>query len=202
MADVIHQSKPIANLNKRVRAGINQFIHLEVSGSIVLLIATIIALVLANSPLSYEYFALWEAKIGLKFGDFEFFESALHWINDFLLAFFFFVVGLEIKREFIVGELSSIRQAIIPIMAAIGGMIVPAGLYLALNAGGPGADGWGVPMATDIAFALGVVALLGSRVPTSLKVFLTALAIVDDIGAILVIAVFYTERIFWGWLGM
>jgi NhaA family Na+:H+ antiporter len=140
---------------------------------------------------------LWETRIGLRIGERALDLSLHHWINDGLMAVFFFVVGLEIKREMLVGELSSPRQAALPIAGALGGMIVPALLYASINAGGPGSAGWGIPMATDIAFALGVLALLGPRVPVVLKVFLTALAIADDIGAVLVIALFYTSELAW-----
>ncbi|TDB39960.1 MAG: Na+/H+ antiporter NhaA [Actinobacteria bacterium] len=184
----------------RVREGSAEFLHLEVSGSVVLLIATIAALVLANSIWHEAFTEFWHTEIGITFGHFEFQQSALHWIDDGLMALFFFVVGLEIKREILVGELSTLRKATLPIVAAIGGMLGPAVIYALINRGGAGAGGWGIPMATDIAFALGVLALLGSRIPTSLKVFLSALAIADDVGAILVIAVFYTSQIFWGWL--
>ncbi len=187
---------------ERIQRTINEFIQMEVSGSVVLLIATVAAMILANSPWADQYAQFWQTKAGFRVGEFEFYESLQHWINDFLMAFFFFVVGLEIKREILIGELSSLRKAALPLMAAVGGMLVPAALYLALNAGGKGEHGWGVPMATDIAFALGVVALLGSRAPTSLKVFLTALAIADDIGAVLVIAVFYTEQLDLNWLAI
>ena len=167
-----------------------------------LLIAAIVALVLANSSLAEAYHQFWEIEIGFSVGSFEFSETLLHWIDDGLMAIFFFVIGLEIKREILVGELSTARKAALPILAAVGGMVLPAAIYLAFNMGGEGAQGWGIPMATDIAFALGVLALLGSRVPTSLKLFLTALAIADDIGAILVIAIFYTSGISFGWLAV
>jgi Na+:H+ antiporter, NhaA family len=176
------------------RSMLESFIHSETSGSILLFAATVVALVWANSPWSASYFALW--KIPLKIGFRPLFSMSLHhWIDDGLMAVFFLVVGLEIKREIVKGELSSFRQAILPIVAALGGMVVPALLYSALNRSGSGAHGWGIPMATDIGFALGVLALLGKRIPSSLRVFMLALAIVDDVGAILVIAFFYTPQI-------
>lgn len=184
----------------RVNEDFKRFLHLEVTGSIVLLVAAIAALILANSSLSQSYHEFWDIEAGFQIGAWHFEETLLHWIDDGLMAVFFFVVGLEIKREVLVGELSTPRKAALPILAAIGGMLAPALIYLAINWGGEGASGWGIPMATDIAFALGVLALLGSRIPVALKVFLTALAIADDIGAILVIAAFYTEQIHVGWL--
>ncbi len=159
-------------------------------------------MVWANSSAAESYFHLWEMKAGFVLGDFEFKKSLHHWINDGLMAIFFFVVGLEIKREILVGELSSFRKASLPLVAAVGGVLLPALIYFGFNAGKPGVHGWGVPMATDIAFALGILALLGKRVPIGLKVFLTALAIVDDIIAVLVIAVFYTANLKAGYLGM
>jgi NhaA family Na+:H+ antiporter len=177
-----------------------EFLRQEAAGAIVLLAATAAAIAVANSPLAAGYRQFLHTDIGVFFGRYGFAQSVQHWVDDALMAVFFFVVGLEIKREVIVGELSSLRGALLPIFAALGGMLAPASIYLALNAGGPGEAGWGVPVATDIAFALGVLALLGSRVPSGLKVFLTALAIADDIGAILVIAVFYTGQVHWAWL--
>ena len=160
------------------------------------------ALVWANSPWAGSYFHLWHANLTFGFVG-GLLSKPLHfWINDGLMALFFLLVGLEIKRETLVGELASFRKAALPIAAALGGMIVPAVLYFLFNHGRPGASGWGIPMATDIAFALGVLALLGDRAPTSLKVFLAALAIADDIGAVLVIAFFYTEQISWISLGV
>jgi len=182
--------------------GFRDFRHLEVSGSIVLLLATVSALLLANSAFGHSFEAFWHLEFGIHVGDFAIAQSLKHWIDDGLMAVFFFVVGLEIKREILVGELSSLRKAALPIIAAVGGMVVPAIIYTLVNHGGQGAHGWGIPMATDIAFALGVLAVLGSRVPTSLKVFLTALAIADDLGAVLIIAIFYTSEILWGWLGV
>ena len=171
------------------------FARHRLAGSILLLAATGFALAWANSPWRHSYHHLFEARVTLTLGHFSLSKSVHHWINDGLMGVFFFVVGLEIKREILVGQLSSLRRAFLPIAAAAGGMVVPGALYWAFNAGGPAESGWGIPMATDIAFALGVLALLGSRIPIGLKVFLTALAIVDDIGAILVIAVFYTDSI-------
>ena len=173
---------------------LERFIRSETSGSVLLFGATVIALIWANSPWSASYFALW--KLPLPIGRRVLFSMDLHhWIDDGLMVLFFLVVGLEIKREIVKGELSSFRQASLPIMAALGGMILPAVIYFALNRSGPGARGWGIPMATDIGFAMGVLALLGKRIPSNLRVFMLALAIVDDVGAILVIAFFYTPTI-------
>jgi NhaA family Na+:H+ antiporter len=171
------------------------FVHSEVAGSVILLACTITALVWANSPWASSYFDLAHTKIGISWGGTTFALSLQHWINDGLMALFFFVVGLEIKREILVGRLSSWKKAVLPVSAAVGGMVFPALAYFALNFGGKGFQGWGIPMATDIAFALGILALFGKRAPLGLKVFLTALAIADDLGAVLVIALFYTEQI-------
>lgn len=186
----------------RVLAPFAQFAHTASSGGVVLLACTVAALAWANSPWAASYHHLWETPIALDVGPLALRSTLHHLINDGLMAVFFFLVGLEIKREVLVGELASLRQAALPAAAALGGMVVPAALYAAVNAGGPGAAGWGIPMATDIAFALGVLALLGDRVPAGLKVFLAALAIVDDIGAVLVIAVFYTGGVEWGALAL
>jgi len=179
-----------------------EFARIESSGGIVLLACAALAMLWANSPIGQSYTALWDTPVAVAIGGFKIAKPLLLWINDGLMAVFFFVVGLEIKREVLVGELSTGRKAALPVAAAIGGMLVPAAIYAAINAGGPGLRGWGVPMATDIAFALGVLALLGERVPAALKIFLTALAIADDLGAVLVIALFYTEQIAWNWLGL
>lgn len=154
-----------------------------------------VALVWANSPWSAAYFELWSVKVTMGAGDFLIAKPLLLWINDGLMAIFFFLVGLEIKREVLTGELQSPRAAMLPILAAIGGMVVPAGLYVLVTGGTSFVSGWGIPMATDIAFALGILALLGSRAPTVLKIFLTALAIIDDLGAVIVIALFYTAEL-------
>jgi NhaA family Na+:H+ antiporter len=175
----------------RVLRPFQQFAAVESASGIVLLLCTVIALAWANSSSGTAYFTLWERPLGV--GSLS--KSIGHWINDGLMVVFFLLVGLEIKRELLVGELSSRAQAVLPIAAAIGGMIVPALIYFAFNAGHAGARGWGIPMATDIAFALGVLGLLGPRIPLGLRVFLAALAIVDDIGAVLVIAVFYTSAL-------
>jgi NhaA family Na+:H+ antiporter len=166
-------------------------------GGIVLMVCASLALLWANSPWRESYFALWEIKIAIGFLPDPVTMSLHHWINDGIMALFFLLVGLEIKREFLVGELATLRQAALPVAAALGGMIVPATIYALINQGTAGAPGWGIPMATDIAFALGVLSLLGRSVPIGLKVFLTALAIVDDLGAVAVIALFYTASINW-----
>ena len=175
---------------------LRRFLRLQQSGGIILAISVIVAIILANSSWSDEYLSVLNNTIGFQFNGKPFLNYNLqHWINDGLMAIFFFVVGLELKREFVAGELSNPKKAILPIGAAIGGMLVPAVIYISLNPTGEASAGWGIPMATDIAFALAVLHLLGKRVPLSLKVFLTALAIVDDLGAVLVIAFFYTSNI-------
>ncbi len=180
----------------RATEPLQKFIQQEKSGGIVLGISVIIALFLANSPWAYDYHHFFEHTLGFTFDGESFLSYSLHhWINDGLMAIFFFVVGLELKREIVAGELSNPRKAMLPILAAFGGMLVPALVYFSLNPNGEVHHGWGIPMATDIAFALGVLYLLGNRIPISLKVFLTALAIVDDLGAVLVIAFFYTSEI-------
>ena len=180
---------------ERILTPLQKFAAQEASGGFVLIFATIAALVWANWGPEGSYHHFFENEFGLSLGDWSISKSLHHWINDGLMAIFFFVVGLEIKRELIIGELSAFRKAALPVAGALGGMVVPAGLYWVLNAGSASQSGWGIPMATDIAFVIGVLTLLGSRVPASLKVFLVALAIVDDIGAVLVIALFYTAQI-------
>ena len=180
---------------ERLSRPFEEFARLESSGGILLIGCTIAALLWANSPWSESYFHVWHAKLTFGFARASLSKELHFWINDGLMALFFLLVGLEIKREVLIGELASLRKAALPLFGALGGMVIPAALYFLFNQSGPGADGWGVPMATDIAFALGVLALLGSGVPTSLKVFLAALAIADDIGAVLVIAFFYTEQV-------
>jgi NhaA family Na+:H+ antiporter len=187
---------------ERIVRPFQDFTDKQSSGGIVLIAATVIALLWANSPWAESYAALWHTKLTVGVGDLSLSKDLTHWVNDGLMAVFFLVVGLEIKREILVGELSSVRNAALPVAAALGGAVVPALIYLAINAGTEGSAGWGIPMATDIAFVLGVLALLGERASTALKVFLTALAIVDDIVAVLVIALFYTSEISWGALGV
>lgn len=175
---------------------IREFLRLESAGGILLVIATVFALILANSPLGGVYNAFLQTPVAIKFGALEIAKPLLLWINDGLMAVFFFLVGLEIKREFKIGELSSVSKVALPGIGAIGGMILPALIYVALNAGTPETlNGWAIPAATDIAFALAVLSLLGNRVPTSLKVLLLAIAIFDDLGAILIIAFFYTAEL-------
>lgn len=165
----------------------NSFFQSEKAGGILLLIVTILSLALANSPLQTQYISFWSTEIGH--------HSITHWINDGLMAIFFLLIGLELEREIYNGELSNIKNAALPLFGALGGMLVPAGLFILLNFGTPTHNGAGIPMATDIAFAIGILSLLGNRVPASLKIFLTALAVIDDLGAIIVIAVFYTTSI-------
>lgn len=186
----IASDRPIPRLIARP---VRSFLETEISGGVVLLVAAAVALIWANSPFSDSYEALWNTELSFAVGGFELTADLLHWVNDALMVLFFFVVGLEVKRELALGELSHPKKAAFPSVAALGGMVVPALIYVALNAGGVGSAGWGIPMATDIAFALGVLTLFGSRVHPSLKVFLLSLAVADDIGAIVVIALFYTS---------
>jgi Na+:H+ antiporter, NhaA family len=190
----IEQNQPKTPF-ERLTYPIQEFLHQEASGGILLIIATIIALIWANSPFAQSYHQLWHTYLSIDIGGMSLKYSLHHWINDGLMVIFFFVVGLEIKRELLVGELSSAKKAALPIAAALGGMIFPALIYTIFNSGIEGASGWGIPMATDIAFVVGILALLGKRVPLALKIFVLALAIVDDLCAVLVIAVFYTSNI-------
>ena len=180
---------------KKVSTPFEHFLHAQTTTGLVLMGMTIVALILANSPLYEAYSHFFHTNIDLTVGSWQLSHSLHHWINDGLMAIFFFIIGLEIKREVLVGELSNIKVAILPILAAIGGMIFPAMIFLIINNGTDGATGWGIPMATDIAFAISALVLLGKRVPTALVTFLVALAIVDDLGAVLVIAIFYTDTI-------
>jgi NhaA family Na+:H+ antiporter len=178
-----------------------RFTHIESAGGIVLLVAAVAALVWANAPFGESYEHFWETHMEFSLGPLHLDESLRHFVNDGLMAIFFFVVGLEIKRELVLGELRDPKAAALPAFAALGGMIFPATIYLLIVGGGDASSGWGIPMATDIAFSVGIISLLGRRVPVGAKLFLLALAIVDDIGAIAVIAVFYTEQLFFGWFG-
>jgi len=180
---------------KKVYTPFEQFLHAQTTTGLILMGMTIVALIIANSPFYEVYQHIIHTKIEFDIGSLEIKNSLHHWINDGLMAIFFFMIGLEIKREILVGELSNIKVAILPILSAIGGMIVPALIYTGVNSGSAGASGWGVPMATDIAFAISALVLLGNRVSPALVTFLVALAIVDDLGAVLVIAIFYTSQI-------
>jgi len=179
----------------RVLTPLDEFIHRQTTSGILLMLCAVAALYIANSSWSepYHYFLELNFTIGIE--GFQLSKSLHHWINDGLMALFFFVIGLELKREILVGELADVKQAMFPITAALGGMVVPVAIYISINPEGHTLDGWGIPMATDIAFALGTLALLGNRIPKSLLTFLVALAIVDDLGAVMVIAIFYTESI-------
>lgn len=185
----------LSPVDKYIVNPVNHFISKSTTSGMVLFVAAVVAIFFANSPWAEAYHSIWKHQIGFSFGDFELKMSLHHWINDGLMAIFFFVVGLELKRELSNGELASPKKAALPIIAAIGGMLFPALIYTFFNGGTEAAHGWGIPMATDIAFALGVLYLLGNKIPLSLKVFLTALAIVDDLGAVMVIALFYTSEL-------
>lgn len=188
----------LRGFNQAARA-FEEFVHRQSFSGILLILCSLAAFILANSHFAYHYFDINQAKVGWHYEQFRFEKSLQHWVNDGWMAVFFLLVGLEIKREIIAGELSAFNKAILPVAAAIGGMVIPALVYVACNYQHPqNLSGWGTPMATDIAFALGVLSLLGKRVPRSLMVFLTAVAIVDDLGAVLVIALFYTQQLhFW-----
>jgi len=188
---------------ERWLAPARQLLHMDAASGVVLLLATIVALYLANSQWSHEFAEIWKTRVAVQFGTF-ILRGDLHHlvINDGLMTIFFFVVGLEIKREMVLGELRDPRKALLPIVAAAGGMLVPAGLYLALHWRHPSERGWPIPMATDIAFVVGLLSLFGSRIPFGLKIMLLTLAIVDDLGAVLVIALVFTETLAWDWLGL
>ncbi len=182
-------------LSARLAAPVQRFLAIESSSTIVLVLATIAALVWANSPWGESYVRFWHTKLGLRFAGIDARLSLEHWVNDGLMVIFFFLIGMELKHELVHGELSSRDRAMLPVFGALGGMLVPAAIYASLHAGGPAISGWGVPMATDIAFAVAALAVFGRRVPPGLKVFLLALAIADDLGAVTVIALFYAGEL-------
>jgi Na+:H+ antiporter, NhaA family len=177
-----------------------RFAQQETASSILLIVATVIALIWSNSDISETYHGFWNTGISITFGPFHIGKTLLHWINDGLMALFFFTVGLEIKSEFLVGELAAFKKALLPVIAALGGMLVPGLIYTALNIGSGTLHGWGIPVATDIAFALGAIAVFSRRLPPGLKVFLAAFAIADDLCAVVIIAIFYTRVIVWSYL--
>jgi len=181
----------------RVTKPVARFFHIEASTGAVLLLFTVAAVVLSNSPFAEQFLSIWTIRIGFHLGDYEFIRSLRGWINDASMTLFFFFVALELKRELALGELKKVRMAAFPILAAMGGMVVPAALYLLLQSGHPGEHGWGTVMASDTAFVIGCLALLGKRIPKSLRIFMLSLAIVDDIGAILVVAIGYSHHITW-----
>ncbi|NHJ01339.1 MAG: Na+/H+ antiporter NhaA [Candidatus Heimdallarchaeota archaeon] len=196
MSALISEPKALKTPSEKIQRPFKHFMKTEQFSGILLIICTLLALIFANSPLSENYFLIWETNFSISLGGLSLSKPIHLWINDGLMAIFFFVVGLEIKRELMVGELNTLKKATLPVSAAIGGMLFPAFIYLIININNPaGMRGWGIPMATDIAFVIGVLAILGPKVPLSLKVFLTSLAIVDDIGAVLVIALFYSNSI-------
>ncbi len=193
---------PWERVFKRVLTPFEKFIHRQTTSGLILMVSAIIALLLANSFMAETYQHAIHTPVNLNIGNWGVNMSLHHFINDGLMALFFFVVGLELKREIMVGELSDLRQAALPVIAAVGGMVAPALIYLALNHDSDAVHGWGIPMATDIAFAVGALTLLASRVPKALVTFLVALAIADDLGAVLVIALFYTQELALNWLGV
>lgn len=188
-------------LRKTVMAPIARFVKIESLSGLLLFLATITALIWANSPYAASYHRIWTHDVGFEFGNFELTKPLLLWVNDGLMAIFFFLIGLEIKREILLGELNGFKKASLPIFAALGGVFIPISLFFFLNNDPSTIDGWGIPMATDIAFSLAILQLLGDRVPLSLKIFLTAFAIVDDLVAVLAIAIFYSSHIDWGLIG-
>ena len=192
---------PEATIDRLTRP-LARFMHVQAASGVVLFGASVLAIVLANSAWGEAVYHFWETPFEVALGTFTFHSTVLHLINDGLMAIFFFVIGLEVKREIVSGELRDIRKAVLPLVAAVGGMVVPACIYLAVVGTGDAQRGWGIPMATDIAFVVGCLAILGNRVPNSMRVMLLSLAIVDDIGAILVIAIGYTESISWSWLAV
>lgn len=186
-----------SSIQNLVVTPITKFVQIESFAGILLFIATVVALIWANSPFAESYYNIWHYTVGFEFGNFALKKDLIHWINDGLMAVFFFLIGLEIKREILMGELNTIKKASLPIFAALGGVVVPITLFLMLNKNPETVAGWGIPMATDIAFSLAVLQVLGSRVPLALKIFLTAFAIVDDLVAVLAIAIFYSSTIDW-----
>ena len=191
-----------AKVKDKVIDPLTDFLDDEVLGGVVLLLAAIAALIWANSPWSDSYFSFWSSYVSVGFGSLEINLDLQHWINDLFMAVFFFIVGVEIKRELVSGELKERKDAMVPVVAAIGGVALPAILFTLIAGGGAGADGWAIPAATDIAFAVGILALLGDRVSTGVRVFLLTIAIVDDIIAIAIIAAFYSGGVFLGWLAL
>lgn len=189
-------AQPVEEVITKAASGFKRFAELEASGGIALLVAAVLALLVSNSPLAGIYQETFSAKLAIRFGPYDYGKSILHWINDGLMAVFFFLVGLEIKREFLEGELNTASKLILPLFAAAGGMIFPALIFILINSGDVRVlEGWAMPMATDIAFALGALALMGNRIPPSLSVFLLSLAIFDDLGAIIIIALFYAGKV-------
>lgn len=189
-------------VKKALLTPFQKFVRIESFSGMLLFSVTIVALVLANSPLAERFQSIWEFKLGVSISSFELIKPLILWVNDGLMAIFFFLIGLEIKRELLIGELNSVKKASFPLFAAIGGMAVPVIVFLIFNQNPESSNAWGIPMATDIAFSLAILTLLGKRVPLGLKIFLTAFAIVDDLGAVMVIAVFYSDSIQWSLVGI